>query len=198
VKLDELLPRWDARERHRRVLSAPPDAVWSALWRADLAGGWAVRILMGLRALPALLADPESVRRAPPVIRLEDVIAFGFGRLAEDPGREVVLGIEGRFWRLTGNLEPFERERFEAPIAAGRARAAWNFSVAPGTDGGTRLTTETRVLCGDAASRRKFRLYWFFVRPGSGWIRRRMLAAVARECGRTMRSGPSARAGSAP
>jgi hypothetical protein len=42
------------------------------------------------------------------------------------------------------------------------------------------LSTETRVACGDAASRAKFRVYWTFVRPFSGLIRIVMLRAVRR------------------
>jgi hypothetical protein len=42
------------------------------------------------------------------------------------------------------------------------------------------LTTETRVLLTDEASRRAFARYWLLIRPFSGLIRRRWLAAVAR------------------
>ncbi|MCB1007619.1 MAG: hypothetical protein KDB94_01860 [Acidobacteria bacterium] len=189
MKLDELLPRWDARERHERILAASPDAVWRALFAADLAGGWTIRLLMGLRALPALLFRSSTVHPAPRRVGLEELIAFGFGRLAEVSGEEIALGIEGRFWRPLGNLEPFDRRRFETPVGAGRARAVWNFTVVGAGEGKSRLATETRVLCGDPASRRKFRLYWLLVRPGSGWIRRAMLAAVARECARGRDAG---------
>jgi hypothetical protein len=42
------------------------------------------------------------------------------------------------------------------------------------------LTTETRVLCLDDASRKSFQRYWRVIRPFSGWIRRRGLA-IAKE-----------------
>jgi hypothetical protein len=60
----------------------------------------------------------------------------------------------------------------------------WTFSVEAQPPGTTRLTTETRVACADAASRRRFRLYWLVVRPFSGLIRTAMLSAVAREATR--------------
>jgi len=63
------------------------------------------------------------------------------------------------------------------PAAAGTAKAAWNFTVKPCADGTTELRTETRVLCADAATRRRFRTYWTLVAPFSGLIRREMLAA---------------------
>ncbi|MNT33576.1 hypothetical protein D3C72_1695100 [compost metagenome] len=43
---------------------------------------------------------------------------------------------------------------------------------------GTRLTTRTRVWCGDAAAQRRFTAYWLLIRPASGLIRRRMLQRV--------------------
>jgi hypothetical protein len=98
--------------------------------------------------------------------------------LAENPREEIVLGVSGRFWRPTGNLSPFRREDFEGPVPEGFARAVWNFSVTEQSKGCTILSTETRVICGDPASRRKFRAYWFLVRPFSGLTRRLMLRIV--------------------
>jgi hypothetical protein len=60
----------------------------------------------------------------------------------------------------------------------------WTFAVEEDAPGSTRLVTETRVACVDAASRRWFRLYWLVVRPFSGVIRKAMLSAVAREAAR--------------
>ena len=109
---------------------------------------------------------------------MRTILDAGFGLLAEKPGTEIVLGISGRFWRPTGNLSPFRREDFDQPVPPGMARGVWNFSVREISGDKTLLSTETRVTCGDVASRRKFRLYWLLVRPFSGLIRRLMLRAV--------------------
>ncbi len=61
----------------------------------------------------------------------------------------------------------------------GYAKAVWDFRLTPEA-GGTRLSTETRINCTDAASRRRFRLYWRIVGPFSGLIRIALLRAVAR------------------
>lgn len=101
--------------------------------------------------------------------------------LAEQAEKEIVLGVTGRFWRPTGNLSPFDRRDFDREVPYGMSRAVWNFSVSA-ENGGSRtiLSTETRVVCGDESSRRKFRIYWLFVRPFSGLIRRIMLRNVRR------------------
>ena len=112
------------------------------------------------------------------------MIDASFGRLEEAPPREIVLGVAGRFWRPTGNVQPFRRQDFDGPVGRGLARAVWNFALRDTGDGHTLLSTETRVVCGDAASRRKFRLYWRVVGPFSGLIRRSMLRAIRREVAR--------------
>lgn len=179
--IDRFAPTFDAAEVHRREVPQAPAVAWDALWRADLGGSRIVRGLMLLRGLPRLvLGGFRWPRRR--AFTLESVIEAGFGRLAEDPGREIVLGIAGRFWRPAGNVDPFDAEVFAAPVQPGRARALWNFRVVPRESGGSVLHTETRIVCGDPASRRKFRAYWLVVRPFSGLIRRMMLRAVAAEC----------------
>jgi hypothetical protein len=92
------------------------------------------------------------------------------------------LGVAGQFWRPLSNLLPFNPEHFHGPVPADLARAVWNFTVQETRAGRSVLSTETRVICGDPASRLKFRLYWLLSRPFSGLIRRMMLRAVRQAC----------------
>ena len=168
-------------------MHAAAERVYAALWTADLAP-LAVRLLTGARALPAVIVDSLGFRRAGRSRRrrgqrsttLRDTIARGFSLVAEERPRELVLGVVGAFWRLRGDLRPVTAASFRERPPAGTARAAWSFSVTQRTDGTCLLATETRVECGDAASRRRFALYWFVVRPGSGLIRRAMLRSIRR------------------
>ena len=185
--LDEILPVYDVHERHSIVVRAGVERVYEALWTADL-GSPIVRALMGLRALPAALTAASRRReersrvgeRSQAAITLTDVIARGFSLLAADPPREVVLGVVGAFWRARGDLRRVDRAAFLGVQPPGTARAAWNFKVVQLRDGRAVLSTETRVQCADVASRRRFRVYWIVVRPGSGLIRRSMLRSVRR------------------
>ena len=107
--------------------------------------------------------------------------AEGFALLAEAPPRELLLGVEGAFWTRGGAIRATNATAFRAPLPPGTARAAWNFVVEKVADGTCVLSTETRVrCCADAASRRRFRLYWLLARPGSGLIRRLMLRSIRR------------------
>ena len=175
--IDSFAPKFDATEVHQVVVAAAPQAVYDALWVADL-GSPLIKLLLLLRALPGFIARRCRDWPASQAITLQTVVDSGFGLLAETPNQEIVLGVTGRFWRPAGNLSAFVRSDFDRPVAAGVARGVWNFSVSQKDAGQTVLRTETRVVCGDPASRRKFRAYWLLVRPFSGLIRLIMLRRV--------------------
>jgi len=167
MPLDHFMREYDEVERHEIVVPATPERAWDAVQRLDFAESPIVKALFTLRGMPAKSATLAG---------LED---FGFVRLAEDPGREVVLGLVGQFWRLTGSIERVTAEQFHTYAEPGRAKAVINFSVEP-AGSGARIATETRVRCTDDSSRRSFRRYWRFIGPFSAWTRREALRLIRR------------------
>ena len=182
--LEEVLPEFHVRASYGTHVVASPERVYASVWTADFDHWGLMRTLFLLRGLPGLLTAPrETWRRARAnggrrQVRLEDVLRGGFALLGEQPGEELVLGTVGRFWLARGELRPVSPESFRQLSVPGTAKAAWNFAVHRGTGGRTILTTETRVLCADRATRRRFHTYWTVIRPFSGLIRREMLAAI--------------------
>jgi len=176
--IDSFAPKPDAVEIHRIVINAPREIVYRALWTADLGGSMLIKGLLALRSLPQFIASGFRSLPQNRKVTLQTIIDSGFGVLAENPNEEIVLGVTGRFWRPTGNLSRFNRSDFDRPVPAGLARGVWNFGISEGNKGQTILRTETRVVCGDPASRRKFLAYWVIVRPFSGLIRLIMLRRV--------------------
>ena len=160
--LDRLMPHCDFFERHAITIRATPERVYSACRTAHLGKSRVVKALLAMRGMKS------GPHQFPPP---------SFTLLAEDPPREMVLGIEGPFWNPRCKLrDDLSAETFAAPVTGNTARGAWNFLVEP--DGAvTRLSTETRVLCSDK-SRWKFRLYWTLIRPFSGLIRIMMLRTI--------------------
>ncbi len=190
--LDRFLPDYDVRERHAVTVAAAPSDVYQAISTADLARHPLVRALLGARAIPSALMGRgrrEGARQIRAPLTIDALCRLGFAVLAVDPPREIVLGLTGRFWRPAGGLLRTDPATFASSPHPGAARAAWSFSVEPLGSGHTTLLTETRVHCTDAASRRRFRVYWLFVRPGSGLIRRYMLDAIRHEAIRSSASG---------
>lgn len=183
--IDRYLPEFDVVERHSTLVRASPVAVYAALRSTDLASNPLVRLMLGLRAIPALFtargrADLKAKTTAS--IRLADFEQQGFTILEERPPTEMVIGLWGEFWTLNGKLRSLDARKFaEAAAVAGTARAAWNFEVLEMAASECRLLTETRVQCADARSRRRFLPYWTLIRPGSGLIRRMMLRSIRRQ-----------------
>jgi hypothetical protein len=182
--LDTLLPEFDVRTQHVIQIAAPPEQVYEALWSADFDHWGVTRALYAIRTLPALPVAPvDTWHRFREELRLHQftlryLLGHGFSLLAERSGEELVIGTVGRFWRARGQLCATTGEAFVSPAPPGTAKAAWNFAVRQHPKGGTELQTETRVLCADSATRRRFAAYWTLIRPFSGLIRREMLAAV--------------------
>jgi len=157
--LSEVLPDYDVRERHSIPLAAPSQRVFAAVEETTIGEMPVVRLLFRLRGL--------SAERERGLLDLE-----GFARVAEDPGRELVVAAVGRPWRPRGGLRRDVDVRSFSDV--GYARMALNVMY-----DGRVLSTETRVHCTDARSRARFRLYWLVIRPFSGLIRRAWLRAVA-------------------
>jgi hypothetical protein len=182
--LDDYLPAFDVRTRAATRVAAAPERVYASLRTADFDRWGLARTLDALRVLPTFPAAPRATWRhvraelGRPRFTLADLLAKGFSLLGERPGEELVLGTLGRFWRARGELHAPSPARFRGPAPPGTAKAAWNFAVDRRTDGVTVLRTETRVLCADAATRRRLRAYWMLIALPSGLIRREMLAAV--------------------
>lgn len=161
---------------HEIEIVAPPGRVWERLLTQDLAGSAVSKLLLALRGY-----GQRAHRGGAGGTIADRLQRFGFTKLNEIPGEELVFGLAGRFWRLDGGLERLAGpEDFRAFAKEGCVKAAWNLRVVEAGPGKSRLTTETRVLCFGPAARRRFRLYWTFIAPFSGAIRMRLLRGVQR------------------
>lgn len=139
------------------------------------------------RALMALRGYGWKLSRGDAVDLASGLESFGFVRIEEVPGREIVFGLVGRFWKLSGELRRLTAEEFIRFDEEGWAKGALGFAVAP-AGGGAELSTETRVRCLGDEARRKFRRYWSLIEPFSGLMRIELLRGVRREALRSERA----------
>lgn len=171
----------------RVEIAAPHEVAWDALQRTTLAECRVTGALLSLRGLPgrvlgrgAFSSERPNEDGTSPTI-LGNMTRSRFVVLDEVAGEELVIGLVGQFWKLSGGTDVALADgaaflEFKEP---GYVKTAANFRV-EATSTGSKLTTETRSVTTDASSRRKFAAYWLAVGLGSKLIRKDMLAAVRR------------------
>jgi hypothetical protein len=179
--IDKYMPVFDVHDRHVKHVVADPLRAYGAVRDLDLNRSWVVRLLFGIRSIPARLFSRRSSRLpSSPQAFLNMVLAQGWKILEEDPGREMVVGCVTQPWKAQVRFKGLAPADFVAFAQPGFAKIAWNIVAEPAA-GGAVVSTETRVQTTDQISRRRFRTYWFFLNPGIRLIRRIALQALARD-----------------
>ncbi len=163
--IDEFLSEYDFVERHDISIHAGAADIYRAANEVDFSESFIIKWLLRLRGMSGTNVTLKSMKRS------------RFEILGETLNKEMVLGLVGRFWTLQGDLKKIDAESFKKFDTTGYAKAVWNFSLAKDGDE-TRLSTETRIKCLDAESRRSFEWYWMLIRPFSGLIRMEMLKTI--------------------
>jgi hypothetical protein len=167
--INEIMPSYDVRELHWGVMGGTQAAIYSRIRTKDLGSSRLIRWLFKFRGLP------ESA------LSIDGLFEVGFIRLAEEPGREFMVGIIGRFWKGSGDLKKLSPPEYSAFEQPGYNKAVWHFSVEPVDDHRCRVATETRVISYGRPAKLFFRIYWQLIAPFSGLIRREMLKMIERE-----------------
>lgn len=177
--IDEFLPVYDVSKRYSVTVSASVDTVYSALKNANINDLPLIRVLFFLRGLPAIFKSKAKIPKTNS-LTVSDIAHSGFVLLDEKPGEELVIGIVGKFWKLSGNITRVSPETFISYNERDFAKAVWNFSLRAIDQTATELSTETRVHCTDESSRKKFIRYWKVIGFFSGVIRTEMLKIIKR------------------
>lgn len=186
--LDKYLPAYDFNEVHMVTIRTSPEKAFAAikeLKSTELSP--LVYWLMSIRELPARLTGKLSpqIRSNQPF--LEELFEGGFIRLDEAPNQEIVFGLIGQFWQLTGGKSPqiASPQEFLDFDQSDYAKVAANLSVSDLGDGTVRCTTETRIQATHPATLKKFALYWRIISLGSGFIRILWLKAIQHKAERS-------------
>jgi hypothetical protein len=174
---DEFLPVFQFHERHESHVEADAARVLDGVGALDDTDA-VMRALIAVREAPSRIAGYLGARHT-----LRGKPRFGLANftLLKRTESEIAYGLIGRFWQLDYGLEPAANAAaFLAFAAPATPKLVLSFRVLADPGGGARLTTETRVHCPDRAALLRFAPYWWGIRAASGFIRRRLLAAVKR------------------
>lgn len=161
--IDKYLSAYDFNEFHSIKVNAPAKGIYEKMLSCDVSRSFLVRFLFRLRGMPKHLYT------------INHLTHMGFVRLDEQPGKEIVYGIfttSPTFNCCMSNITPAS---FIQNTDASIIKAVINFHIKEQDSLAHIISTETRVWCGSKKMRRKFKLYWFFVKPFSQLIRKAML-----------------------
>jgi hypothetical protein len=179
--LDMFMPNYEVVDRHKITVDAPPEISLAAASEVQLENSTLIRAIFKGREL-VLGSEPDHKVR--PKGFLEEVKSFGWGVLAELPGREIVMGAVTKPWEpnpVFRALPPDELRAFQDP---GYVKIIWTLRANPHGADRSIFRTETRAVATDVEARRKFRRYWAFLSPGIIAIRSVMLPVVKEEAER--------------
>lgn len=178
--INKYLPDYHFRSEHDLPVRAPAPKAFAA-WRSlDMGRSSLIRSLFWLRQLPMRMLNPGY--QGPGLgFTFEDFIKLGFIPLGDDPPREILLGLVGRFWTLKPDLQQLTPGGFLAFDQEGFAKVVTCLAVQDQGPETSRIYTETRILCLGRKAARRFGLYWTIIGPFSGLIRREWLRLVKKE-----------------
>jgi hypothetical protein len=165
--IDRFMPEYDYFEHHETRIRASRADVFRAIEEVRPSE---IPLFLLLTSIRRLKPAPYANGSERPLLEISK--AGGFIELARENDREIVQGTVGQFWRMRARRpDPPVRDvvSFAAP-PGGFAKATINFLLVEEADG-TRLITETRILCPDRDAKRWFTPYWRVILPGSALIR---------------------------
>ncbi len=182
--LDRFMPTYEVREYHEIRVAARLDVAYDAVRAMDVNRSPLVKGIFRARQM-ALGGDDSA---SPPRPLLEETQALGWRVLAEEPGREIVLGAVTQPWVANVKFDGLEAGEFAAFDRPGYVKIAFTLAADP-IDAGTSLVrTETRVATTDRYARDRFRRYWTLVSPGVRLIRFEGMRLVRAEAERRARA----------
>jgi len=182
--LDRFMPVYDVVERHHVRIAAPAATTFAAAEE---------QALFDLPLVHAIFRARELVLGATPAPRdrrrglLAEVLALGWGVLAEVPGREVVVGAFTKPWDANPTFHALRPDQFAAFCEPGYVKIAWTLRAEAVTESVSVFRTETRAWATDTSARSRFRRYWALASPGIGMIRWLSLLPLKREAERRAR-----------
>jgi hypothetical protein len=193
--IDEQMPQWEQHVVRAEPVDAAPQTTYDAIRRIDFFDSPVVGVPNRVRVIPeqaARWARGQPPVRHPEHFTFEQLLDNGFHLLADDPGREIVLGFIGRWWQRDFGRVDWAPADFRAFQLPGYAVGAWSFAVLPYGDRTSVLVTEVRLRCTDEAARRAFGRYFTVTGPFIKAMGRPVLRLVRRAAERPAKATEAA------
>ena len=184
--LDRFLPECEVLERHQTRVAAPAEVTFVAAREMSLMASPLVRAIFRGREL-LMRSSADQPEEQLPQSLIDECLSIGWGVLAQEPGREIVLGAVTQPWKSDVKFRALPPDEFATFDKPGFAKIAWTIRAEPLGLETSRFYTETRGATTDAEARKRFRRYWTMVSPGVRLIRRESLRLVRADAERRYR-----------
>ncbi len=173
TRLDEIMPEYHFYESHSTRVHARPEQVMQAVRESTFRDMKSLSTLLKIRAAALRTRDTDVL---PQDRRILDAFSAP-GMLVGDGDDEVVkcwiANLRAQRLAEVRTLQEFKDYREPAGI-----KMAFNLHVEDAGEGWCTLSTDTRVLALDEATRRGMARYWRLIVPGSGLLRRQWLDGI--------------------
>lgn len=183
--LDRYMTDYEVVLRHAVVVNAPASTTFSAVRISDLDRSPIVRLLFGTREL---LLRARTGDAAPAALPFDKLAEIGWSMLAEEPGKEMVLGTVTAPWDRHSRMRAVPAAEFADFKEPGYAKIVLGIRIEPVSSEHCELRSETRVQTTDPIARARFRRYWALLSPGMEIIRRVILQQVKADAESTWES----------
>ena len=173
--LDRYMPSYEVAEQHDVQVRAPASITYDVLRAMDPLMSPLVRAIFRGREL--LLGADQAPAHEPRSI-VDQTLALGWRILAEEPGREIVVGAVTKPWEANVTFKGLSPDDFLDFDEPGYVKIVWTLAAEAIAPDRSVAWTETRVTTTDPDARRRFRQYWAVFSPGILAIRRAGLHRV--------------------
>ena len=173
--LDRFIPSYEVADRHQIRINAPADITFEAATEMNLQQSPIIRAIFKGREW---IMRSHPVRQPESVSFIDQMRGIGWGVLAEEPGREIVMGAVTQPWLADVVFRPLPPVEFAAFHDPNYVKIVWTLRADPVGPAESVFRTETRAVATDPVARAKFRRYWSFLSPGIILIRWASLAPL--------------------
>jgi len=185
--LDHFMAAYEVVERHHVRVRAPARITLTAACEQNLLASPVIRAIFKAREL-ALGSTPDA--RARPQALVPQMLALGWGILAEVPGQEIIMGAVTKPWEPNPRFLALNPEQYAAFDEPQYVKIVWSLRADARGAAESIFRTETRAVATDDFARLAFRRYWAFVSPGVALIRRASLGPLKADAERRARTPP--------
>ncbi len=175
TRLDDAMPEYQFFERHSARIHARPEQVMQAIRQSTFGDMKSLVTLLKIRGAALRIHDTGDFLQDKRVLD-----AFSASGYVSGGSEHEIVMCGGANVRAQRRLEVRTLQEFADYREQGAVKMAYDFNVEDAGGGWSTISTETRVLATDDATRRGMGRYWRLIVPGSGLLRRQWLDGIKR------------------